>query len=449
MDERVLVERCRDYSLDSLQEILSKFDSLFSESISPGQTILLKPNWIAAHHKYDPNEWVSVITHPNFITAVIRQVLRHMRGLGKIIVADGPQTDSSFEEIMQRMPCDDWRRLGRAHGVDIVILDLRDHEWIDKAGVTISRRRLSGDPQGSIQYNLKDLSEFKGHEPSVRGYYGADYDIQETNEAHTGGNHLYRISKTVIEADVFINLPKWKTHKKAGITCSLKNLVGVNTYKNFLPHHTEGTPKMGGDQFPGDDLGNRAEVYLLEYFKRTILRFEKYARWFIPVKRIGNLMFGETRNKIRSGNWYGNDTLWRTILDLNKIVLYGNTDGTLRAGGKGSKKRYLSFVDGIISGQGNGPEAPDPINTQIVIGGNNPVSVDCVAAKLMGFNYLKIPALRNAFSIKHLPIVDFPYSDIEVVSETIHEYNRTIKDISEQNCFCFKPHFGWVGHVEL
>jgi len=25
---------------------------------------------------------------------------------------------------------------------------------------------------------------------------------------------------------------------------------------------------------------------------------------------------------IREGSWYGNDTLWRSILDLNRIVLY-------------------------------------------------------------------------------------------------------------------------------
>ena len=32
------------------------------------------------------------------------------------------------------------------------------------------------------------------------------------------------------------SLPKLKTHKKAGITCALKNLIGINGNKEYLPH---------------------------------------------------------------------------------------------------------------------------------------------------------------------------------------------------------------------
>jgi hypothetical protein len=39
-----------------------------------------------------------------------------------------------------------------------------------------------------------------------------------------------------------------------GMTCALKNLVGINANKNWLPHHTEGTPEQGGDQFPAGTL---------------------------------------------------------------------------------------------------------------------------------------------------------------------------------------------------
>lgn len=50
-------------------------------------------------------------------------------------------------------------------------------------------------------------------------------------------------------ADVFINLPKMKVHKKTGVTLSLKNLVGINADKNWLPHYSGGSPRNGGDQF--------------------------------------------------------------------------------------------------------------------------------------------------------------------------------------------------------
>ncbi len=41
------------------------------------------------------------------------------------------------------------------------------------------------------------------------------------------------MSKSPLVADVFINLPKLKTHKKCGLTVNLKSLVGINANKNL------------------------------------------------------------------------------------------------------------------------------------------------------------------------------------------------------------------------
>jgi Domain of unknown function (DUF362) len=134
-----------------------------------------------------------------------------------------------------------WVEMGMRAGTQVDILDLRDDEWRTEHDVIVSRTKLPGDPRGSTECDLTQFSEFVDHRPSAAGYFGADYNRQETNWAHSNGHHRYKVSRTVIESDVFINLPKLKTHKKAGITASLKNLVGINTYKNWLPHHTEGT----------------------------------------------------------------------------------------------------------------------------------------------------------------------------------------------------------------
>jgi len=75
--------------------------------------------------------------------------------------------------------------------------------------------------------------------------------------------------------------------------------------------------------------------------------------------------------------------------------------------------------------------------------------VDCVAAKLMGFDYSKIPSLRNAFRIKQFPLTNLNYDDIKIVSRSIPQYNHVLKDIPKAECFCFKPHFGWTGNIEL
>src|SRR5262249_38395097 len=148
---------------------------------------------------------------------------------------------------------------------------------------------------------------------------------------HSNGHHRYKVSRTVIESDVFINLPKLKTHKKAGITASLKNLVGINTYKNWLPHHTEGASEDGGDQFPHKTVRAAFEGPAVATVRRLLSSHTGLGRLIAPFRSLGHVAFGDSRNVIRNGSWYGNDTIWRMILDLNKILLYANPDGTFRA----------------------------------------------------------------------------------------------------------------------
>jgi len=444
----IYLEICRDYNQQTIDRIILGWSHLFADKIKPGQKIVIKPNWLAHSHKYDENEWLPVITHPTVITAVLKGVLKYLRGSGEVTITDGPQTDSSWRKIMQRMTPDLWVEMGKKAGVPVKILDLREDEWINKNDVTIERKKLPGDPLGSTEVDLDGFSEFIGHKPSPKGYYGADYDKEETNRAHSNGHHLYRVSRTVMEADVFINLPKLKTHKKAGITCSLKNLVGINTYKNYLPHHNEGTPDIGGDQFPEPSVKNKAESIAIEKFKQILKNHNELGKLFIPVKRLGKKVFGDTRETIRSGNWWGNDTLWRMVLDLNKILLYANPDGSLREDKIENQKKYISIVDGIIAGEGNGPEAPDPFPAGMLIAGTNPVAVDAVCAKIMGFDWQKIPSIKNAYNIQHYPLCDFQYEDIQVISKD-SRFNKRLVDISTSDVFRFKPHFGWVNHVEL
>lgn len=68
--------------------------------------------------------------------------------------------------------------------------------------------------------------------------------------AHHVGVHQYLLAKAVLEADVVINLPKLKTHKKAGVTCALKNLIGIHGNKEYSPHHRVGDPRPEGTIIP-------------------------------------------------------------------------------------------------------------------------------------------------------------------------------------------------------
>ena len=66
---------------------------------------------------------------------------------------------------------------------------------------------------------------------------------------HNQERHEYLVANSVLSADFILNLPKLKCHIKAGITGALKNLVGINGHKEYLPHHTNGCPATGGDQY--------------------------------------------------------------------------------------------------------------------------------------------------------------------------------------------------------
>ncbi len=440
MDNKVYVYSTSDYGKD-LRNYINI--SLFNV-IKPNDCVVIKPNWVKESHLMKPNEWDYIVTHPSLITCVLDIVLEKLQAGAKIIIADSPQTDSSFEKIIAHYPVVEWQEMAKRKEVNLQIIDLREDEVIDEGEVVISRKKLPGDPRGSTEVNLKEtLSEFYNHTKSKRGYYGADYDIKETNTVHDGHKNLYRVSRSIIEADVFINLPKLKTHKKAGITCCLKNLVGINTYKNFLPHYSEGGPIELGDQFPDNKLNARIEGPIMAYLKQNILLNTSSAKMFKPIKRIGKVFFGDTNQIIRSGNWYGNDTIWRMILDLNKILLYANPDGSLREDNWIKSKKYIGIVDAVLAGEGNGPMAPDPVAMNSIICGSNPVAIDAVCATLMGFSPYKIPAIYNSFNIKKYRICKFNYEEI------IIEINNNIIPITQlEPIKKFVPHFGWQSKIE-
>jgi uncharacterized protein (DUF362 family) len=437
-----IVKSIEVYDTDKIESLLP--DSLFS-IIKPGYDIVIKPNWVRQSHQFKEKDWEYVITHPAVITAVIRKVVEKLENKGSILVLDGPETSSNFTAILSRYPASDWKSLCETRGITFQIIDLRDYEWIVENNVITKRNKLPGDPIGNTEINLEQNSEFLGHKKSKKGYYGADYNIKETNNAHNGINNIYRVSKSVLGADVFINLPKLKTHKKSGITCCLKNLVGVNTYKNYLPHYSIGTPVEGGDQFPQKSGKNTLESKLLSFIKQYLLINPYIARIINPLLKLGKSFFGDTNNIIRSGNWYGNDTLWRMILDLNKIVFYSRPDGTLKEEILTNRKKYIGIVDAILCGEKNGPKCPEPKQLGYLICGINPVAIDATAASLIGFSPLKIPVIQKAFNIKKFKIVDFEYKDIIV---QIDGRSYSLRSLPGEFKKEFEPHFGWTNILE-
>jgi uncharacterized protein (DUF362 family) len=417
------------------------------ELIHPRETVLLKPNMVHQRHPRDAEGWRYVITHGSVIRAVADYVWKAVGTGGKIIVADAPQTDASFSEMTRLLGLDAIQEFYCSRGLAFEIIDLRQEEWTTRDDVVVERRKLLPNPYGAVAFDLGDASEFIGHSGAGH-YYGADYDAGVVNRHHSGGKHEYLIAGCAIKSDVVFSLPKWKTHKKAGITASLKNLVGVNADKNWLPHHTEGSALRGGDEHPSPDLKHRTERQVAAAMRGLSVRVPVIGPWLHRVARsAGKPVFGDTATTIRSGNWYGNDTIWRMCLDLNKIVLYGNLDGSFRAQKPQNRKRHYVLVDGILAGQGRGPLDPDPLPAGIVFFGVHPPSVDAACGYLMGFDPGKIPIVSHAFQCEKFPLSNHAWREI-VVRSNNDRWNRRLAGISANDTLHFEPHFGWKGHIE-
>lgn len=436
----------RSARLDAANFGSAKWNPL-RDLIAPGETVVLKPNLIKEFHPRDPEGWQYVLTHGSIVRAVADYVFKAVGANGKVIIADAPQTDSSFAKIVAVLGLEAIRDFYLRRGLNIELIDLRKEEWTSRDGVIVGRRKLPGDPYGAVAFDLGANSEFLGHRGAGR-YFGADYDVGETNLRHHGTRHQYLISRAVVDCDVLFNLPKLKTHKKAGITVALKNLVGVNADKNWLPHHTEGALGEGGDEHPAPGMTHRFERLAVKYAHQLSLRVPGAGPWIHRhARRVGSKAFGDTEEVIRTGNWYGNDTIWRMCLDLNKLVSYGRSDGTLRPYAAENRKRHLVLVDGIIAGEGRGPMNPDAVKAGLVMFGLNSASVDATAAHMMGFDPRRIPIVRNAFRSNCYPIAEWDCDDIQVVSST-RELNGVLRDIGDDAVFHFEPHFGWKGHIE-
>ena len=417
------------------------------EIIQPGQTVVLKPNFVREFRETQPGHGDCTITHGSVIRAVLDYVYIALAGKGRIIVADAPQNDADFDVIRRIAGLGEIQELyAREAGFQVEVYDLRTERAEKRDGVIVGHRPLPGDPDGYVEVNLGKLSAFAEIEHLCHLLYGAEYDTRELRSHHKGGLHEYLVSRTVLSADCVISIPKLKTHKKTGITVSLKNMVGINGNKNWLPHHREGTPAQGGDEFADDRLCHHIERQVVSGFKRAFPWLGPLRRVLAgPAKRLGRSLFGDTNtDAVRSGNWHGNDTTWRMVLDLNRILLYADANGTLH---DHPVRTVFSVVDGIIGGEGNGPLDCTPRPAGVVVAGHSPLAVDIVCSSIMGFDSQCLPLLRRGFDAHSLPLGCTSAADVSVVAGDGVSQETTFRTWNAGDGVHFEPHFGWKARI--
>lgn len=419
-----------------------------SEFIKPGDKVLIKPNLVREYHGRGLGT-ESVVTHASVIRAIVDYVFKACGHNGEITIADSPVFGAvEVEKMAKTFGLDQVVNLyARNMAFPITLCDLRTRKAISRGQgmVIIDRVDLPGDPKGYTKVRLGAHSEFCEIEENKRRLRGGDYDNTVTMNHHENGQHEYLVANSALDADVVINVPKLKVHKKAGISVSLKNMIGIFGDKNWIPHFMLGSDFRGGDEYPYSGLLREAENILKDRFLRSMYNASK------PVLNLAQLIskahktFVSTTGfaSIRSGSWYGNDTIWRSILDINKIVLFADKQGIMR---DTPQRRLFSVVDGVIAGEDDGPLSPTPKPAGILCGGNDWAAVDIVLATYMGFDYLKIPQLAKALGLTDFRFTSFENGKLEIFTNFKKNFS-TLDDFSA----CADPFLipkGWRGHIE-
>ena len=105
------------------------------------------------------------------------------------------------------------------------------------------------------------------------------------------------------------------------------------------------------------------------------------------------------------------------------------------------------MVDGVIAMEGNGPVAGDPVSAGVLVAGDNPVSVDAVSAKLMGFDPSRLPIIHCNLDEHELPLFRGGYEEIRTLSNHA-PWEKRLNQWEARDSFSFRPHFGWKGQIE-
>lgn len=364
-------------------------DVLRQLSMRP-RTVVIKPNWVC----HDLHARDSITTHGAVLRPMIDYLLLAFGRDVQIIVADIPIQSALLDRIWDQTGINALRAHYSGIAPNVEFADFRREAVIqDDADFRLGKRTLPGDPRGYVQVDLGAESWLEEITASNVTFSVSDYEPGLASCYHRSGVHSYLISRSVLEADLFVNVPKLKTHHKAGFTCCMKNLVGINGEKGWIPHYREGSPLDGGDEFP-DEVRRlmrlkKAAKSLLQSRHRTAFRALK--KLWLRLKRAEKRIGG---GKLTDGGaWPGNDTIWRVVLDLQRIMSEASGDGNLAGP---VKRSILCVVDGVICGEGDGPLDADPAPAGVVIAGTDMVACDLAAAALAGFEPDRLPQLREA-----------------------------------------------------
>jgi len=410
--------------------------------IGPNDTVVIKPNLVASFDTQADPWSEALITHSSIIRAVLDYVYIAMKGSGTIIIGEAPLQSTNFQKVLQTTGINSILDFYNQNGfVNLKIVDFRTElSTKNKIGL-LTKHKLEGDPLGYTIIDLDKDSELDTIISNYKEFRVTNYDKSRMKKHHNEKHNEYLIPNSILTADTIINLPKLKTHRKAGMTCSLKNLIGINGSKDWLPHHRYGSVEEGGDEYLHKSKRKKILTKLNE-----MIDIQQNTLKFLMLKAIYYLIYNfkyiiPFRDSYFEGSWYGNNTIPRTITDINKIVCYADKHGSMT---DQIQRKIFIVVDAIIAGEEEGPLKPAPKYCKTLVAGENSVAVDLVCSQIMGFDWTKIPTFRYAMDSKRYKLFEEKPNNIQILANNCNRFEDLIKKIN----FHFVPSNGWKKHIE-
>lgn len=370
--------------------------------VRPGGRVFVLCNFVYHRRSRETRaDFEAKCVHGSVLRALIDYVRIATGPEGVIEFGNAPLQSCQWPKVLEDSCADGLCGFFADHGVSVTARDLR---LFTSASASGTRRHCYRDPSSAVTFDLGEESLLADVSSPAAGPHGRprvrDYDPDRTDRFHTGTSHKYVVHEAVLRADTVISLPKLKTHEKVGLTCGLKGLVGAVAHKDCLAHHRFGAPKRGGDEFPD----RAAAATPLAHFHDWLNRRPPGALWQSGLLAMQALVSGVLRRLgvPLGGAWHGNDTAWRMVGDLYRILRFGDLDGTVR---DVAQRRHLVLVDGIVAGEGDGPLSPMPVDCGAVIFADDLPAADRLAWRLMGYRpealkLLGVPGNGNGEDIR-------------------------------------------------
>lgn len=415
--------------------------------VEPGMKVVLKPNLVSDSVRPGA-DLDALFTHMSVIRPVIDYVRLSLRGQGSILLGDAPIQGTNWDNLLHVSGIG--KTIGLLNdrpGVAIAIEDFRGEITIRDRFDMVIERTLRNE-ENTVEVDLGGGSTLAPIIERPGRFRVSQYDPAALALHHNAQRNCYMIYRPVLEADVVVNLPKLKVHKKAGITCSLKNLVGINCRKDYLAHYRIGDARTGtGDQYA--EFSRLCALYSALCDAMETGGTLKRRMASLACKCVSRMLKISTGHTSYEGDWYGNDTTWRMAHDLNLILCYATAAGVMT---DKVQRRIVNIVDGVIAGERDSPLQPTARPCGTIIAGTNPLAVDLVAATAIGYDLDKVPLLRDAWrapSRWQLPPHDGSRLDVTVLLDDEDELRHVgLSELAELMNLGLEPPMGWVGKIE-